>query len=150
MFRTLRHLSTVPVASSHLPVGYTYYRNHNDIPMTPPPNYAKIYESEVTPPHIPRGTIFHYLFPPKQKGKPPRYYPAPDPRTVAFVDGLTGRTLFRTDLPVQATWLSSGLKILHLKRGEVACIFGENSLEWVSACYGAQAAGLVVSPINYA
>ncbi len=138
-----------PSFTTHLPAGYTYYRLHNDIPMTAPPPHAKIYESAVEPPHLPRTGVFHYLFPPDVKGVPPRYYPAPDPQTVAFIDGLTGRTLFRSDLPIQAKWLHSGLTALGVRRKETACLFGENSLEWVSACYGAQAAGMIVSPANY-
>ncbi len=139
-----------PVRSSHLPHGYTYYKSHNDVPTLPPPATARVYESELEPPHIPRCSVFHYLFPPTKKGKQPKYYLVPDPKTVAFIDGLTGRTLFRSDLPIQATWTRSGLRKLGVGKGDVACIFGENSLEWVSACYGAQAAALVVSPSNYA
>ena len=148
-----RHTAVGPhetIISTHLPSAYTYYKNHNDVPLQPPPPTARIYQAEAPPPHIPRSSIFHYLFPPKMKGKPPRYYLPPDPRNIAFIDGLTGRTLFRSDLPIQAMWARSGLKILGVRTGDVACIFGENSLEWVSACYAAQCTAMIVSPANYA
>ena len=73
----------------------------------------------------------------------------PDPHAIAFIDGHTGRTLFRTDLPIQSTWLRSGIRRMGMKDGDVACIFGSNSLEWVSACLGAQAAQMVVSPAHH-
>ena len=145
--RSARSISTA-TPSKHLPVGYTYYPNHNDIPMTPPPSTARIYESDVQPPHLPRTSLFHYLFLPKAKGRPPRYYDTPHPKTIAFIDGLTGRTLFRSDLPIHASWLRTGLKICGARKGDVACIFGENSLEWVSACFGAQATSMIVSPVD--
>ena len=94
--------------------------------------------------------MYHYLFPPKRKGEHYRYYPEPDPRTIAFVDGLTGRELYRHHIPVQAMWLSAGLASLGLKKGDVVGVFGTNSLDWVEACMGAQALNLIVSPINYA
>ena len=141
-------LSSRPAISTQLPPSYTFYKNHNDFPLLPPPPHARIYDSKLDPPHVPRSSLFHYLFPPKMKGRQPQYYPHPDPKTVAFIDGQTGRTLFRSDLPIQAMWTRSGLRTLGVVKGDVACIFGENSLEWVSACYAAQAAAMVVSPVN--
>jgi hypothetical protein len=133
-----------------LPLGYSFYPFHNDIPMTAPPDYARIYSSTVPPPHLPRDSVFGYLFPPKVKGEPPRYYPKPDSRTIGFIDGLTGREYLREEVPVRAMWLSAGLSRNGLKRGDVVCIFGMNSLHWIDACFGAHAADLSVSPANYA
>jgi len=108
-----------------------------------------MYQSELFPPQLPRTSVFHYLFPPKRKGKHFRYYPQNDPRCIAFIDALTGRELYRDEIPVRAMWLNSGLRRLGLKKGMVICIFGSNSLEWVEACYASQAADLIVSPANY-
>ena len=135
--------------SLQLPAGYTFYPNHNDIPVPPVPAMARIYESEHPPPHLPRTSVFHYIFPPERKGRPPRYYPQPVPQSVAFIDGVTGRKLMRDEIPVHAMWLNSGLLAMGLKKGDVACIFGTNSLDWVEACFACQALGAIVSPANY-
>jgi hypothetical protein len=118
--------------------------------MPPPPPTAKIYDSTVPVPHLPRQDVFGFLFPPKIKGEPPRYYPKPDPRAIGFIDGLTGKEVIREELPVRAMWVSHGLTRLHVKRGTRVCIFGMNSLEWIEACFGIQAADATVTPANYA
>ena len=108
-----------------------------------------MYVSDIPPPKLPRTSVFHYIFPPKRKGTHYRYYPATDPRCIAYVDALTGAELYRDEIPVRAMWLHAGLKRLGLRKGQVVCIFGMNSLHWIEANYGAQAAELIVSPANY-
>lgn len=141
--------STRPQIDPLLPPGFTFYENHNDYPVINVPEPKRMYQSELFPPQLPRTSVFHYLFPPKRKGKHFRYYPQNDPRCIAFIDALTGRELYRDEIPVRAMWLNSGLRRLGLKKGMVICIFGSNSLEWVEACYASQAADLIVSPANY-
>jgi len=133
-----------------LPHGYSFYPNHNNIPMTPPPPHAKIYTSSIPPPHLPRDSVFGYLFPPKVKGDPPRYYPKTDPKAIGFIDGLTGKEVLREEIPVRSMWLAAGISKLGVKRGEVVCIFGMNSLEWIEACFAVQSADATVTPANYA
>jgi len=118
--------------------------------MTPPPPHARIYESKIPPPHLPRVDVFGYLFPPKVKGIPPRYYPKPGPKVVGLIDALTGKEVLREEIPVRAMWLGSGLSRLNVRRGTRVCIFGMNSLEWIEACFGVQAADATVTPANYA
>ena len=146
-------VNTVPQARPYidplLPTGFTFYKNHNSYPVIPVPDPSKMYVSDIPPPKLPRTSVFHYIFPPKRKGTHYRYYPATDPRCIAYVDALTGAELYRDEIPVRAMWLHSGLKRLGLRKGQVVCIFGMNSLHWIEANYGAQAAELIVSPANY-
>lgn len=139
----------VPAWSKNLPNGYTFYEHHNDLPVMPVPDHAKIYSSPIEAPPLPRMSVFHYLFPPVQKGKVQRWYNAPDPRAVAFVEALSGRRLYREEINVQAAWMSNGMRKVGMKRGDVVCIFGLNSIEWIGACFGSQATGCIVSPANY-
>ncbi|RSH83648.1 hypothetical protein EHS25_005552 [Saitozyma podzolica] len=78
-------------------------------------------------PILPRCSVFEYLFPTGQAS-----YPSPDPKGVAYIDAPR-----------------LGTEMLGLKRGDVACVYGMNSLEWVNAAMGCQAAGIIVSPTNY-
>lgn len=151
-----RHKSTAPLQllrtrpDPQLPPSFAFYPNQNSYPTVPLKNPEAMYENPSPPPMIPRCSVFHYLFPPKRKGKHYRYYPEPDPRVIAYIDGITGRELYRQEIPVQSMWLASGLGLLGLKKGDVVGIFGMNSLDWIEALYGSQALNLIVSPINYA
>jgi long-subunit acyl-CoA synthetase (AMP-forming) len=69
---------------------------------------------------------------------------------VAFIDGLTDRKLTRAQVKDGALRLAGGLKKLGLKTGDVACIHGLNSLEWINAMLGCQAARVIASPANFA
>ena len=138
-----------------LPHGYNFYPDHNDYPLPPPIDPSKVYTSdEVRVPHIPRRKTFHFIFPPKQKGRPHEWYPTPPHESPGFIDGLTGRELLREEIPTRAMWLYSGIKQLgfntKIYKRQVGCIFGQNSLEWIEACYGIHAADGIVSPINAA
>jgi hypothetical protein len=132
-----------------LPPGYTFYPHHSDKPNTPP-TMANIITSLHPSPHLPRCSVYHYLFPPDVKGKQTRYYPAPNPKTVAFIDGLTGEEVTREEVGTQAQWLAAGLSQLGLKKGEVGMTFGFNSLLYVNAVMGMQHMGVIVSPANAA
>jgi acyl-CoA synthetase (AMP-forming)/AMP-acid ligase II len=99
-----------------------------------------------TEPTLPRSSVFEYLFP-NPTSRPS--YPCPDVSDVAYIDGLTGREITRGEVADQAKRLAAGLRSLGLKRGDVGCVYGMNSLEWVNAAMGCQAAGIVVSPANY-
>ena len=92
-------------------------------------------------PELPRQSIFSYLFPRDDTNL--------DSDSPQFIDGLTDRRVSRRQLETQAKRLAAGLRRLRLKRDDVICVFGQNSLEWLNAVYGSLAAGLVISPINY-
>lgn len=141
-----RQLSDDPAT---LPPGYTFYPNHSDKPDTPP-TMANIITSLHPSPLLPRSSVFHYLFPPDVKGKQTRYYPAPNPKSAAFIDGLTGQEVTREEVGVQAQWLAAGLMQLGLKKGDVGMTFGFNSLLYVNAVMGLQFMGAIVSPANAA
>ncbi|WVQ85050.1 hypothetical protein IAT38_007214 [Cryptococcus sp. DSM 104549] len=111
----------------------------------PPPRPDQIYTSHIPDPPLPKSSSFEYLFP---KSGEYKYYPKPRGSKVAFIDGLTGRSVTREEVEQQGLALAGGLKKLGLKKGDVACIFGLNSLEWVNACYGCQAAGVITSSAN--
>ncbi|WVQ85051.1 hypothetical protein IAT38_007215 [Cryptococcus sp. DSM 104549] len=113
----------------------------------PPPRPDQIYTSHIPDPPLPKISSFEYFFPNSGEYK---YYPKPRGSKNAFIDGLTGRAVTRDDIHQQALALAGGLKKLGLKKGDVACIFGLNSLEWVNSCFGAQAAGVVISSANAA
>lgn len=117
--------------------------------MTPRPE--QVYVSHISSPQLPRCSVFEFLFP---KSKQYNYFPAPasDPLGVkkAFIDGLTGNAVTREQVEEQALALAGGLKKLGVKTGEVACLFGMNSLEWINALFGCQALGVITSPANYA
>jgi hypothetical protein len=137
--RSIRLTSTLP-----LPPGYTFYPLHND-GDTPPTPAMSIYTSHHPAPPLPRQSIFEYLFP----STPTSSYARQDKQAVSYIDAATGRSVTRGDLEVQAKRLATGLRGVGMKRGDVACIFGLNSLEWINAMFGSQAAGLRVSPANY-
>ncbi|RSH86366.1 uncharacterized protein EHS24_004615 [Apiotrichum porosum] len=105
------------------------------------------YESDHVAPFLPQQSIFDYLLP-----SHPGVSPLPDwdPSLPAFIDASDGRTLSRADLRENALRLKTGLNALGVKRGNVACLWGMNSLEYVQAVYGCLAAGVVVSPANVA
>ncbi|WVQ85015.1 hypothetical protein IAT38_007179 [Cryptococcus sp. DSM 104549] len=111
---------------------------------------SPIYTSTIPAPPLPRTSVFSYLFPPSRQYS---YFPAPPPnphgQRKAFICGLTGRALTRDEFEEQCLLLAGGLKKLGMKKGDVACLFGVNSIEWVLACFGCQAAGVVASPANY-
>lgn len=102
-----------------------------------------VIESLHKSPTLPKCSIFEYLF---GQGDS---YPTPNPDGPAFIDGFTGRSLTRAEVGLQARRLASGIMSLGVKRGDVMCIFGMNSHEWINALLGGQAAGLVVSPASY-
>ncbi|GMK59179.1 hypothetical protein CspeluHIS016_0701940 [Cutaneotrichosporon spelunceum] len=110
-----------------------------------------IYESDLPAPFLPQISIFDYILP-GQPGVSP--LPAFDPELPAFIDGRGGdeggRVLTRAGLRDAALRLAGGLRTLGVRRGDVAGLWGFNSLEWVTAAYGCLAAGVVVSPANYA
>ncbi|KAK4683591.1 hypothetical protein P7C73_g6647, partial [Tremellales sp. Uapishka_1] len=104
-----------------------------------------IYTSPIPAPQLPRQSIFQYLFP----SSPSHAFTVPDKSSVAYIDAATNRRVTRGDLEDQAKRLAGGLQALGLKRGDVGCIFGMNSLEWINAAFACQAAGIIVSPANY-
>lgn len=148
--RVQKNILNIPVPSFQLPTAYTYYPKHNDVPLTPLPEMAKVYESDIYPPHVPRDSVFNYLWPQKEKGEIAEFYPRPDPQSIAFIDGITGRRLYREEIPTRSMWLSSGMRKNGFQRGDTACIFGQNSLEWVEANFAIQALTSITSPANYA
>lgn len=112
---------------------------------------ANIIASPHTPPSLPRSSIFHYLFPPKQShDRKTEPYRQPEAGNAAFIDGLTGEEVTRGQVGEQALRLAAGLKKLGVKEGEVGMTFGFNSLQYVNAIMGMQAAGCIVSPANAA
>ncbi|CAK9779667.1 acetyl-CoA synthetase-like protein [Cutaneotrichosporon oleaginosum] len=100
-----------------------------------------IYTSEHAVPALPRLGLFQYLFPAE---------PVFDSSLPAFIDGIDGREISRAELEDEALRLASGLRALGMQRGDTACIWGLNSLEWVRAAYGCLAAGIAVTPANFA
>jgi acyl-CoA synthetase (AMP-forming)/AMP-acid ligase II len=107
----------------------------------------EIYESDFPNPFLPEVGVFDFVFPPSQ-GYGAREGAAFADSVVAFTDGATGRTLRRGELRDTALRLKGGLNALGVKRGDVGCIWGLNSLEWVVAAYGLLAAGVTVTPAN--
>lgn len=112
----------------------------------PSPITHKVIQSTYPLPTLPRSSFFDYIFPVKGKTAP---YPVPPDSAKAFIDAASGRTLTRGELHEQSLRLGTGLKALGLKRGDTACIFGLNSLEWVVALLGCQAAGVVTTLASY-
>ncbi|BEJ12538.1 hypothetical protein CspHIS471_0209980 [Cutaneotrichosporon sp. HIS471] len=106
-----------------------------------------IYESDLAAPFLPQISIFDYILPGQPGVSPLKEF---DQSLPAFIDGRDDRTLTRAGLRDAALRLAGGLKGLGMKRGDVAGLWGFNSLEWVHAAYGCLAAGVVVSPANYA
>ncbi|WOO86107.1 4-coumarate--CoA ligase-like 5 [Vanrija pseudolonga] len=108
-----------------------------------------IYETTYAhaPLKLPKLGLFEYLVP--QPGRA-RAVPEHDPSLPAYIDGLDGRVLSRADIVDGALRLVTGLRGLGIKRGDTACLWGLNSLEWVQAAYGLMAAGVTISPANAA
>lgn len=106
-----------------------------------------IYTSHHPVPPLPESSVFHYLFPERPGDSPIHVHP---PSTTAFIDGPTGRTLTRGELEDGALRIATGLRALGIGRGSTALLIGPNSLEWVLAAFGLQAAGVCVSPANTA
>ncbi|CAK9785929.1 acetyl-CoA synthetase-like protein [Cutaneotrichosporon oleaginosum] len=113
-------------------------------PSSPSPQ-AIIFESPYPQPFLPNSSVFHYLFPDIVGASP---LPPLDPALPAYIDGLDGRVLSRADVVDGALRLATGVRGLGAKRGDVALLWGLNSLEWARAIYGCFAAGLTVSPAN--
>lgn len=100
-----------------------------------------VYLPSYAPVELPTCGAWEYLHPDK---------PSFDPRLPAFIDGITGRELNRAEVKDIGLRLATGLRELGLKRHDVACIWGLNSLEWIMAGFGCMAAGITVSPANFA
>lgn len=104
-----------------------------------------IYESDYRKPDaLPECGLFDYLF---GVDSPLTKF---DKSLPAYIDGLDGRVLTRGALEDSSLRLVSGLRALGVRRNDVACLWGLNGLEWVRTAYGCMAAGVTVSPANYA
>ena len=66
----------------------------------------------------------------------------------AIIDASSGRTLSYAELADGVRRVASGLAALGLRPGNVFAIMAPNSPEWLLACFGAMAAGGVVTGIN--
>lgn len=107
-----------------------------------------IFESDHRMPDVlPECSLFDYLFHGDVGVSP---LPKFDPSLPAYIDGLDGRTLTRGQVEDSSLRLVTGLRALGVGRNDVACLWGVNSLEWVRTAYGCMAAGVTVSPANYA
>jgi acyl-CoA synthetase (AMP-forming)/AMP-acid ligase II len=67
----------------------------------------------------------------------------------ALIDGIDGTVVSRDELRNRALAIGGGLRERGLQKQDVAMIFGANSLYWVMALLGCQAADVIVSPANY-
>ena len=139
----------LPHISQEYPLYFYRYqpREHsrhdlNDMSRPPP----HIYTSDVPSPPLPRQSIIHHLFPELDNPSSPPFPPS----TPTLIDAASGKTLTRAEVLLQTQRLAGGLRKLGLKRGDVVGVIGVNSLEWCNAVYGSLAAGLRVSPMNYA
>lgn len=97
-------------------------------------------------PPLPDTSLFTYLTGVGGPSPLPKY----SPDLPAFIDGATDRILTRGDLINNALKLAGSLNALGLGKGSTACIWGFNSLPWAQAVYGCLAAGVTLSPANYA
>lgn len=111
------------------------------------PARMTIYKPDFPEPTLVESSLFEYLFPQKAGDSP---LPTFEKKLPAYIDGLTGRTLSRGDVEDNALQLATGIRGLGLKKNDVACLWGTNSLEWTQAAFGCMAAGLCISPANYA
>lgn len=66
----------------------------------------------------------------------------------AIIDAAGGRTIRYEELADGVLRVAAGLTALGLRRGDAFAILAPNSPEWLLACYGAIAAGGVVTGIN--
>lgn len=108
-----------------------------------------IYTSGLPLPDLPRTDVFRYMFP-QDAGDSPLPASALNPDHVIYIDGMSGRKLKRGELEDSAKRLACGLKKRGIQRGDTALLFGPNSLDWVIAAWGMQAAGVTCSPANVA
>lgn len=106
-----------------------------------------IYTSPHPTPFLPQLSLFHYAFPDSPGVSPESNYP---PETVAYIDGVSGRKITRAEVEDAALRIASGIRALGLKRGDTACIWGVNSIEWTVAAWACLAAGLIVTPASAA
>ncbi|TXT04907.1 hypothetical protein VHUM_03990 [Vanrija humicola] len=106
-----------------------------------------IYTSDLPAPQLPRTSFFDYILPGAGSASPLARY---DPSLPAYVDGLTGRTATRGAVHDGALRLAGGLRRLGVRRGDAACVWGPNSIEWAQAAFGLLAAGVVLTPANAA
>ncbi|BEI80393.1 hypothetical protein CcaverHIS002_0109220 [Cutaneotrichosporon cavernicola] len=105
-----------------------------------------IYTSDVV---LPRIDVFRYMFP-QEAGDSPIPMAARNPNLVSYICGMTGRQLKRGELEESAKRLACGLKKRDIGRGDTTLLLGPNSLDWIVAAWGMQAAGVTVSPANVA
>ena len=73
---------------------------------------------------------------------------AESPGRPAIVDAVSGQTIRYGELADGVLRVAAGLTALGLRAGETFAIIAPNSPEWLLACYGAIAAGGVVTGIN--
>ncbi|KAL1406416.1 hypothetical protein Q8F55_008115 [Vanrija albida] len=106
-----------------------------------------IYTSHWDAPALPETSIFTYLFPDSAADSPLERF---DPKLPAFISPLTDTTVSRGLLKENALRLASGLRKVGLKKYDTACVWGANSLPWISAVFGLIAAGVTVTPANVA
>lgn len=106
-----------------------------------------IYTSTYAAPTLPECSLFQYHFPSAAAQSP---VPMWDLSLPAYIDGYTGAALTRGQLKDSALRLTTGLRALGLKRGDVGCIWGLNGFGWLTAWWGLMAAGMVTTPANWA
>lgn len=99
----------------------------------------RIYTSSRPQVHLQESSLWHYLFPATSNFHPSQ---------PAFIEGHTGRQLTRAEVEDVGLRVKTGLNRLGLHRGDTACLWGLNSLEWVKAGYGVMAAGMIASTAN--
>jgi acyl-CoA synthetase (AMP-forming)/AMP-acid ligase II len=73
---------------------------------------------------------------------------AESPGRPAIIDAVSGRTISYQELADGVLRIAAGLTALGLRPGHRFAILAPNSPEWLLACYGAIAAGGVVTGIN--
>jgi acyl-CoA synthetase (AMP-forming)/AMP-acid ligase II len=73
---------------------------------------------------------------------------AESPGRPAIIDAVSGRTIRYEELADGVLRVAAGLTALGLRPGDAFAILAPNSPEWLLACYGAIAAGGVVTGIN--
>lgn len=105
-----------------------------------------IYRSPYPYPKLAEMSAFEYVRPNRREPLVKAYPPSKP----AIIDGLSGRTLTRQELMDTALRVAAGLLSMGMKKGDTACIWGLNSIEWAVAAYACMAAGLTVTPANAA
>ena len=106
-----------------------------------------IYTSTLPTPPLPKCSLFQYHFPSTPSESP---IPMFDPGLPAYIDGYNGSTLTRGQLKDSALRLVTAFRELGLKRGDVGCIWGLNGFGWLTSWFGLMAAGMVMTPANWA